>query len=249
MGIFTDTCICQNQPIVAANKNLSQKEEVDNNIIINQDNKENLEEKKDNKKINNNEVSNDAETFNVSSKGGMIAPKRKKKGKDKLNNKVIEKEKKGKEKEKKQEKKADEQNMINNVFIEDTFDDSNINDTVVSDIVLSEKLKLIPKEKRIKLKDSNKINIVIIGQKEVGKSSFCIRFVENKFEDFYIPSIGIEKFVKMTAYNSRNYKINFAVICGSDKLNKWINLIEEADFFFFFTTLLKLKVLITWMCT
>ena len=174
----------------------------------------------------------------------MIAPKRKKKGKDKLNNKVIEKEKK--EKEKKQERKADEQqNMINNVFIEDTFDDSNINDTVVSDIVLSEKLKLIPKEKRIKLKDSNKINIVIIGQKEVGKSSFCIRFVENKFEDFYIPSIGIEKFVKMTAYNSRNYKINFAVICGSDKLNKWINLIEEADFFFFFTTLLKLKVLIT----
>ena len=94
MGIFTDMCICQNQPIVAANKNLSQKEEVDNNIIINQDNKENLEEKKDNKKINNNEVSNDAETFNVSSKGGMIAPKRKKKGKDKLNNKVIEKEKK-----------------------------------------------------------------------------------------------------------------------------------------------------------
>ena len=248
MGIFTDMCVCQNQPIVAANKNLSQKEEVDNNIIINQDNKENLEEKKDNKKINNNEVSNDAETFNVSSKGGMIAPKRKKKGKDKLNNKVIEKEKKEKqkEKEKKQEKKADEQqNMINNVFIEDTFDDSNINDTVVSDIVLSEKLKLIPKEKRIKLKDSNKINIVIIGQKEVGKSSFCIRFVENKFEDFYIPSIGIEKFVKMTAYNSRNYKINFAVICGSDKLNKWINLIEEADFFFFFTTLLKLKVLIT----
>ena len=236
MGIFTDMCICQNQPIVAANKNLSQKEEVDNNIIINQDNKENLEEKKDNKKINNNEVSNDAETFNVSSKGGMIAPKRKKKGKDKLNNKVIEKE-------------DEQQNMINNVFIEDTFDDSNINDTVVSDIVLSEKLKLIPKEKRIKLKDSNKINIVIIGQKEVGKSSFCIRFVENKFEDFYIPSIGIEKFVKMTAYNSRNYKINFAVICGSDKLNKWINLIEEADFFFFFTTLLKLKVLITWMCT
>ena len=50
MGIFTDMCICQNQPIVAANKNLSQKEEVDNNIIINQDNKENLEEKKTIKK-------------------------------------------------------------------------------------------------------------------------------------------------------------------------------------------------------
>ena len=135
--------------------------------------------------------------------------------------------------------------MINNVLIEDTFDDSNISDIVVSDIVLSEKLKLIPKEKRIKIKDSNKINIVIIGQKEVGKSSFCIRFVENKFEDFYIPSIGIEKFAKMTAYNGRNFRINFVVICGSDKLKKWINLIEEADFFFFFMILRKSKALIT----
>jgi hypothetical protein len=96
-----------------------------------------------------------------------------------------------------------------------------------------------------KIKDSNKINIVIIGQKEVGKSSFCIRFVENKFEDFYIPSIGIEKFAKMTAYNGRNFRINFVVICGSDKLKKWINLIEEADFFFFFMILRKSKALIT----
>ena len=192
MGIFTEMCICQNQPIVSANQNLIQNKDEENNIVLNQDNKENLEEKKDNKKINNNnnEVSNDAETFNVSSKGamGMMAPKRKKKAKDKISNKGLDKEKEREKKEKKQEKKnSDEnQNMINNVLIEDTFDDSNISDTVVSDIVLSEKLKLIPKEKRIKIKDSNKINIVIIGQKEVGKSSFCIRFVENKFEDFYI---------------------------------------------------------------
>ena len=55
----------------------------------------------------------------------------------------------------------------------------------------------------------------------------------------------MEKFAKMTAFNSRNFKINFSVICGSDKLKKWINLIEEADFFFFFMTSLKLKVLIT----
>ena len=253
MGIFTEMCICQNQPIVSANQNLIQNKDEENNIVLNQDNKENLEEKKDNKKINNNnnEVSNDAETFNVSSKGamGMMAPKRKKKAKDKISNKGLDKEKEREKekKEKKQEKKnSDEnQNMINNVLIEDTFDDSIISDTVVSDIVLSEKLKLIPKEKRIKIKDSNKINIIIIGQKEVGKSSFCIRFVENKFEDFYIPSIGIEKFAKMTAYNGRNFRINFVVICGSDKLKKWINLIEEADFFFFFMILRKSKALIT----
>ena len=136
-------------------------------------------------------------------------------------------------------------NEVNNDLIDDNFDERNISDSAVSELILREKLKLIPKEKKLKIKDSNKINIVIIGHKEVGKSSFCIRFVENRFEDFYIPSIGVEKFAKMTAFNSRNFKINFSVICGSDKLKKWINLIEEADFFFFFMTSLKLKVLIT----
>ena len=232
MGIFTDMCICPNQQIVSANQNLNVKNDLERNVLMQAENKDNLEEKNDNKKNNNNnnEVNNDTETYNVSSKGGMMASKRKKKGKNKLSHKGTEKDKKEKN------KKNEDNNMINNGLIEDNFDDSNISDTIVSDIILSEKLRLIPKEKKSKMKESNKINIVIIGQKEVGKSSFCIRFVENRFEDFYIPSIGVEKFAKMTAYNSRNFKINFAVICGSDKLKKWINLIEEADFFFFFMT-------------
>ncbi len=221
MGVFTEMCNCPNQQVVSPGQKLNINNDLENNALINQDQKQNVEEKNGKKKNNNNnEANNDAETYNLSLKGGIMAPKRKKKAKDKLSNKGVEKEKK--------------ENMINNNLIDDTSDESNISDTVVSDIVLTEKLKLISKEKKSKFKDSNKINIVIIGQKEVGKSSFCIRFVENRFEDFYIPSIGVEKFAKMTAYNSRNFKINFSVICGSDKLKKWINLIEEADFFFFY---------------
>jgi len=223
MGVFTEMCNCPNQQVVSPGQKLNINNDLENNALINQDQKQNVEEKNGKKKNNNNnEANNDAETYNLSLKGGIMAPKRKKKAKDKLSNKDVEKEKK--------------ENMINNNLIDDTSDESNISDSVVSDIVLTEKLKLISKEKKSKFKDSNKINIVIIGQKEVGKSSFCIRFVENRFEDFYIPSIGVEKFAKMTAYNSRNFKINFSVICGSDKLKKWINLIEEADFFFFFLT-------------
>lgn len=223
MGVFTEMCNCPNQQVVSPGQKLIINNDLENNALINQDQKQNVEEKNGKKKNNNNnEANNDAETYNLSLKGGIMAPKRKKKAKDKLSNKGVEKEKK--------------ENMINNNLIDDTSDESNISDSVVSDIVLTEKLKLISKEKKSKFKDSNKINIVIIGQKEVGKSSFCIRFVENRFEDFYIPSIGVEKFAKMTAYNSRNFKINFSVICGSDKLKKWINLIEEADFFFFFMT-------------
>ena len=228
MGVFTEMCNCPNQQVVSPGQKLIINNDLENNALINQDQKQNVEEKNGKKKNNNNnEANNDAETYNLSLKGGIMAPKRKKKAKDKLSNKGVEKEKK--------------ENMINNNLIDDTSDESNISDTVVSDIVLTEKLKLISKEKKSKFKDSNKINIVIIGQKEVGKSSFCIRFVENRFEDFYIPSIGVEKFAKMTAYNSRNFKINFSVICGSDKLKKWINLIEEADFFFFFYDITKIR--------
>ena len=223
MGVFTEMCNCPSQQMVSEGQKLDINNNIENNALINQDQKQNVEEKNGKKKNNNNnEANNDAETYNLSLKGGIMAPKRKKKTKDKLSNKGTEKDKK--------------ENMINNNLIDDASDESNISDTIVSDIVLTEKLKLISKEKKSKFKDSNKINIVIIGQKEVGKSSFCIRFVENRFEDFYIPSIGVEKFAKMTAYNSRNFKINFSVICGSDKLKKWINLIEEADFFFFFMT-------------
>ena len=191
MGIFTDMCICPNQQVVSANQNLNVRNDLESNILMQAENKDNLEEKNDNKKNNNNnEVNNDAETYNVSSKGGMMASKRKKKAKDKLSHKGTEKDKREKN------KKNEEQNMINNGLIDDNIDDSNISDTIVSDIILSEKLKLIPKEKKSKMKESNKINIVIIGQKEVGKSSFCIRFVENRFEDFYIPSIGVENLRK-----------------------------------------------------
>ena len=223
MGVFTEMCNCPSQQVISSGQKLNINNDLENNPIINQDPRQKVEEKNGKKRnYNSNEANNDAETYNLSLKGGIMASKQKKKGKEKLNNKNNERDKK--------------ENMINNNLIDDTSDESNISDTITSDIVLTEKLKLISKERKSKFKDSNKINIVIIGQKEVGKSSFCIRFVENRFEDFYIPSIGIEKFAKMTAYNSRNFKINFSVICGSDKLKKWINLIEEADFFFFFMT-------------
>jgi len=212
----------------------------------------------------NNEPNNDAETYNkFSSKGAFKYIKHSSKNdiqkEDKLSQKesTNKKEEKNKDKEKNKEKKkkkkksknGEEKNITsendinskknsNNKIIsnEEDYKEIDISDTILSEIVLNEKPKTIAKDMKKKIKGRNNINIVILGYNEVGKSAFCIRFVENKFEDFYIPSIGIEKFVKMTAYNSRNYKINFAVICGSDKLNKWINLIEEADFFFFFMT-------------
>jgi GTPase SAR1 family protein len=116
-----------------------------------------------------------------------------------------------------------------------------ISDTILSEIVLSEKLKTIQREKKKKIKGRNNINIVILGYNEVGKSAFCIRFVENKYEDFYIPSIGVENYSKIIAYNERSYKLNFSVIWGEAKIMKQENLLSAADFFLFIYDITKVR--------
>ena len=116
-----------------------------------------------------------------------------------------------------------------------------ISSTVISEIVLSEKLKTIPREKKKKIKGRNIINIVMLGYNEVGKSTFCIRFVENRYEDFYIPSIGVENYSKIIAYNDRSYKLNFSVIWGEAKIMKQENLISAADFFLLIYDITKIR--------
>ena len=124
---------------------------------------------------------------------------------------------------------------------EDFKENIEISDIILSEIVLEEKPKKIPRDKRKKIKGRNSINIIIIGYNEVGKSSFCIRFVENKFEDFYIPSIGVENYSKIIAYNDRNYKLNFSVIWGEAKIKKQEKLLDEADFFLLIYDITKVK--------
>lgn len=134
-------------------------------------------------------------------------------------------------------KKSD--NMIINE--EDYKEIVNISETILSEIILVEKPKTISKEKKKKIKGRNNINILILGYNEVGKSTFCIRFVENKYEDFYIPSIGMENYSKIIAYNERNYKLNFSVICGELNSQKQENLLSTSDFFFLIYDITKIR--------
>ena len=69
-----------------------------------------------------------------------------------------------------------------NIEMEEDFENMDISDTILSEIALNDKLKTISREKKKKIKGRNYINIVILGHNEVGKSSFCIRYVENKYE-------------------------------------------------------------------
>ena len=268
MGVVFEMCYCINNKAIVPNSKSMIENDI-NNLYDNKINEvsNNLVEEKNKKKIINNigvinvEQNNDAETYNnVSSKGVLLTPKKKKenasvkkkeKKEDKLSQKDSEnkkidgnKKKKRKKSKNKNEEKILTENFENSkkdniINIGEDYKEIEISETVLSEIVLIEKLKTIPKERKKKMKGRNNINIVIIGLNEVGKSSFCIRFVDNKFEDFYIPSIGIENYSKIIAYNLRNYKLNFSVIWGDIKKHE--NLLSEADFFFLIYDITKIR--------
>jgi GTPase SAR1 family protein len=268
MGVVFEMCYCINNKAIVPNSKSMIENDI-NNLYDNKINEvsNNLVEEKNKKKIINNigvinvEQNNDAETYNnVSSKGVLLTPKKKKenssvKKKEKKEDKLSEKDSENKKidgnkkKKRKKSKNKNEEKILTENFenskkdniinIGEDYKEIEISETVLSEIVLIEKLKTIPKERKKKMKGRNNINIVIIGLNEVGKSSFCIRFVDNKFEDFYIPSIGIENYSKIIAYNLRNYKLNFSVIWGDIKKHE--NLLSEADFFFLIYDITKIR--------
>ena len=147
-----------------------------------------------------------------------------------------------KKKRRKSKNKSEEENLTDNyqstkknniIDVEEEFKEIAISDSILSEIILVEKPKYISSEKKKKIKGRKNINIIILGINEVGKSSFCIRFVENKFEDFYIPSIGVENYSKIIAFNEKSYKLFFTVIWGDLSIKKHEEILREADFFFF----------------
>ena len=266
MGVVFEMCYCVNNKAIVPNS----KSMIENDINNKYDNNineisNNVVGEKNKKKIINGivEQNNDAETYNnVSSKGVLLTPKKKKenisikkkeKKEDKLSQKGSENQKIDENKKKKRKKSKNknvEKNSIENfesskksniVNTGEDYKEIVISETVLSEIVLNEKLKTISKDRKKKMKGRNNINIVIIGSNEVGKSSFCIRFVENKFEDFYIPSIGIENYTKLIAYNIRSYKLFFSVIWGGIVIQKQDNLLSEADFFFLIYDITKIR--------
>ena len=85
------------------------------------------------------------------------------------------------------------------------------------------------------LKGKNIIKIALLGAREVGKSTFAIKFTENKFEQYYVPSIDIERKNKTISMNKHNYNLKFIVGLGGDyDLSKYDKYFSECDFFLLF---------------
>ena len=239
------------------NNNTNSVDEKKKQKKVNKDNGITLNEQNNN--------NNDSDTYNnISSKGVLMTPKLKKeksskksKKKDDKNSQKESENKKSrrnsaekKKKRRKSKNKSEEENLTDNyqstkknniIDVEEEFKEIAISDSILSEIILVEKPKYISSEKKKKIKGRKNINIIILGINEVGKSSFCIRFVENKFEDFYIPSIGVENYSKIIAFNEKSYKLFFTVIWGELSIKKYEEILREADFFFLIYDITKIR--------
>lgn len=76
-----------------------------------------------------------------------------------------------------------------------------------------------------------KINIMTLGNSQVGKTSFILRYTEDSFKINYLSTLGIDfisKIIQMQ--NGLSYKINFYDTAGQEKYKSMsLNVIKNAD--------------------
>ena len=76
-----------------------------------------------------------------------------------------------------------------------------------------------------------KLNIILLGNTEVGKTSFILRYTEEYYQPIYLTTIGIDFKVKeATLSNNQKYKLYFYDTTGQEKYRSIaLNLIKNAE--------------------
>ena len=92
--------------------------------------------------------------------------------------------------------------------------DSNNMNNVVQTKQHTEPALTISKEEEEILNNKNILKVAILGGKGVGKTSFLIKVLHNKFEKLYIPTIDIEKRTKLINKEGKQYTFYFIVTPG-----------------------------------
>ena len=80
-------------------------------------------------------------------------------------------------------------------------------------------------------KMEEKINMILLGNSSVGKTSFILRYTESFFQPIYLTTIGIDFKVKEVELNNKKkYKLFFYDTTGQEKYRSIaVNLIKNAD--------------------
>ena len=80
------------------------------------------------------------------------------------------------------------------------------------------------------IENEERINMIILGDSSVGKSSFIIRYTENQFQDEYLATIGIDFRIVTKKIRERQYKLFFYDTMGQEKYKSVaLNIIKLAE--------------------
>ena len=213
---------------------------IETNIIINSNFNQN---ENGMKKINLKEVKNNNENDKKIENEKIIGEKKESILEKETEEKNIEKEiKENKEKEIKEneekEIKENEEKNVENKIIENKKiikekerkmkqkDSQTSTDIDLRENVVKEKNEEFNKKKKIK--QIFEKTILIYGAQESGKTSFIIRYIENKFDSCYIPSFQ-DEITKKNCYLNYGKKFDLEFIVSNNT-----NTIQEADCYFIF---------------
>lgn len=79
------------------------------------------------------------------------------------------------------------------------------------------------------------VSIIVIGESNVGKTTFALKVNGKPFEKMYIPSITKEIKIKKMKFNSMNYSLKFIVLPGNENYQKdYSSLYSNAKFILVF---------------
>ena len=74
-----------------------------------------------------------------------------------------------------------------------------------------------------------RINIMTLGNSEVGKTSFILKYTENSFQDIYLATVGIDFKIKNITLKEKQYKLFFYDTTGQEKYKSIaLNIIKNA---------------------
>ena len=78
--------------------------------------------------------------------------------------------------------------------------------------------------------NEERINIMTLGNTEVGKSCFILRYTDNIFQEVYLSTIGIDFKTKTETVNNKQYKIYLYDTTGQEKYKSIaLNIIKNAQ--------------------
>ena len=77
----------------------------------------------------------------------------------------------------------------------------------------------------------DRINLIALGNQEVGKTTFILRFTENTFKQIYLNTCGIDMQIKyITLTDNKNYKIFFYDTAGQERFKSiTFNILKNSD--------------------